>query len=683
MLKKSVVFLFLSATVMADQSSQCIQFYVKTSGELAARLVEKKDEKSARHAARLQWLSEKSQFINELYFPMFIKQFESEFGTTLIPDFKEMFRKLLFEPNGMEKTDWDLLRSGFPRDTKVGEENPNTSPLKYYLNLNHLTIDKQEADAEAILSNLRGKRIELTQIEKVALRVVRVIGRDYDFFKGTELELSENRIKNMKARFLSVFSFDGKTLSDKEIDALYAGHVLNDDIMGTFRFDISQRYDFTRSDKKDAEGKPALYITNEMIADRNQRDLDVIEKWRNPVYEAQLKTKLYDPALRAALESLNKRIEEDPKLLESIKYVRLSVANLIGKEQPFTSSADFGQWLEKQANFFEAGLAKLKEPGVKEKLARMVEGMTRETMYESHVESLKSRLDLSKIEDRKILDFIQSELGNRLFAIVRDEYRRFEPSLFNRTPRVTTKSIEDAIKRNIDQIDDVVKLKRDGSYLFEAVYQFKLKRTGLTKAEAMEIFKLAQRNSQMRLASLVKFDPLARYGFCFARAYFFDVILQKHGVHRDSIKKVFIDGPMSGGLTGWSWHVANMVEREGGGFWVMDLSHGEPQSLTEWFNNYRDHKDEKGNIVQGASKDDRIKLFVAPGERFGRSYWGSQDFETSLKPNYKSVWNKFGADNHYFRDVYKNLDDNNYDNEVKDALSALRDGILDALKIGF
>lgn len=684
MLRTSAFIIFMGAMASADQASQCVQYYLKTSGYIAAKAEQKSKDKEAKHKKRLKWTTEKAQFINELYFPMFIKQFESEFTVSLIPEFKEMFRKLLFAPGSLTTADWNMLRSGFPHDTKVSQENPENSPLKYYLNLNHLTIDKQEHDAEAVLSALRGKRVELTQLEKVALRLVRVIGRDYEFFKGTELELSEDIIKGMKARFLSVFSFQGKTLSDKEIDALYTANVLKDDVMGTYRFDISQVYDFTRSDKQDKDGNPVLYITNEMIAAKNQRDLDIIEKWQNPVVKAELQKKLSDPVMNAALNSLNRRLEKDTRLLDSIKYVRLSVANLIGKEQPFKSSVDFGKWLEKQSRLFEMGIAKLREPGTKEKLSRMTEGLTTDATYEKHLENLKASLDLTRSEDKKIVAFLESDLGQRLFVIVRDEYRRFVPSIFNSTPRVTIASVEAALKRNMDKIEEVVQLKRDHSILFEAIYQFKLKRTGLTEAEAIEIFKLAQRNSQMRLAALTKFDPFARYGFCFARAYFFDLILQKHGVHRDSIKKVFIDGRMSGGLTGWSWHVSNMVEREGGGFWVMDLSHGRPMSVTEWFNDYRDHKDENGKVIQGASKDDRIKLFIAPGERFGRSYWGTQDFNSNLKENYESIWNKVvGVDNRYFRDVAQNLENNNYDVEVKDAFSSLRDDILDALKIGY
>ncbi len=651
MIKLSVLVALTGFTAVAGPN--CVAFYNNQSKTIE-KIAREQTRQAKRDARVMKNIDPK--LVKELYEPMFVKQFESEFGVTLNESYRELFRKLLFEPDSLKtEADWEMLRSGFPHDTKIDQEVPNNSLLKSYLNLNHLTIERQENEAEAILSKIRGKNIQLKQIEIVALRVARVIGRDYDFFAGTNMEISQEQVYRMKNRFLSLFSFGEKNLTDAEQRALFDAHITTDNPVSTYRYAINQVYDFKY---KNANGKEGLYITNEMIDKRNQKVLESAEKYKNPTLTAEINKKLENPKLKASLDRLNTAIENDAGLAESLRFVRLTISGQTGKQNPFKDSNELGQFVEKQTQFFVEALKKLKEPEAKWKVKLLMEGMSEDTLHKDHVASLKVRLDMSKPESRKMIEFMESELGIRLFGVIRTEYRRMEPGFFG-TKKLDIGDLEEIFKRNLGLLEETTDLKRKQPDLFEAVYQFKLVRTGLTKPEAIEIFKIGQRNPVMRLLSLIIFDPLAKYGFCFGRAYWFQKILEAHGIHPDSIGKVLVDGRMKGGISGWGWHIAPTAEREGGGLWVFDQSHGEVQTITKWFSHYHDHM-ENGELVQGAS----------------------QDFK-QMENQYESFWNKFGFDNKYFRDVGRNLEANNYNDEAKHAFKKFRDNIFDALKIGY
>lgn len=688
MIRSSILVTLVGLTVAASPK-ECLEHYGKF--EALLKKAEAKERKDAKRVERLKAIQMNPKIVKELYQPMFVKQFETEFTIQLADDFKAMFQKLLFDPASITPSQWNELRSGFPHDTKVSEENPTASLLKNYLSLNHLTLGRQEQSAEAILSKSRKKNVQLTQLEMVALRVARVIGRDYDFFESSPYKVNDEVIRDMKARFLSLFSFDGKTLSNKELDDLFDANVTVDDPVSTQRYDISQVYNFkykvgekeTGIFNKKKVAIERLYITNEMIEARNERVLLKAEKYKNPKLTAEINKKLENPVLKKGLDELNIELEKDHGLAESMRYVRLLVRKQTGEKNPFKTSDEFGKFVEDQIGHMQDGLAKLNsDPKIEGKIKFLVQGLKENTTYAEHMKALEARIDYNRSGAKDLVIFMKSDLGKRLFEVVREEYARMEPGLFQSTPKIGLDEIKTALERNVGLLEETVAMKRNRPDLFEAGYQFKLIRTGLTKTEVTEIFKIAQRNPAMRLLALVGFDPFARYGFCFGRAFFFNRILDHHGIDAESLGKVLVDGKMSGGLTGWSWHIAQTVEKEGGGMWVLDQSHGEPQDVRTWFNHYRDHE-EGGKIKQGASKDDRIKIFFTPGDRFGRQFWGEQDFDTNLVTQYESILNKLGADHKYFRDVEKSLKANNYNDEAYGEAKKLVDGMLDALRAGF
>lgn len=667
MIKKSIVFTLIGVSAWADPAPICRQFYDADAGVKAEFKKTSDREVKAKNIIS----KEQRKRNEEIYFPMFEDAFKTEFSeSSLDPQFKELFRKLLFEPTSLSDVDWARLRNGVDHKVARGSENVDGSGLKYYFNFNHQTIEKQERQAEAILSKMRGKTVELDQLEKVALRMTRVIGRDYHYFEGTPLQFDKQEIERMKNRFLKLFEVGNVRLTDQEIKELHKFKVLEDDIMSDSRYDLAQDYN-------------PKHVTNEMIEKQNNILVATSEKWKNPVEMQREELLKRDPALRASLRALNEKLVESKELRDSLKFVRLAVANLIGKEQPFKDSKEFGTWLETQNEFLKQGLERLREPGVAAKLARLTEGLTDKSLYQEHMNVLARKMDFTKEDDVKMMEFYQSPLGERLFVIARNELKTLKGGLFGIKPKVTPKVMVDALEKNVRLLDDVLEIKRANPVILDAIYNFKLKRTGLTEFEANEIFNILTYDSSLRPLNLVKFDPNSRFGFCFGRAYFANLILQKHGVHRDSIKKIFIYGPMKGGFFGWNFHVATIVSREDGGFWVMDPSHGKPEKLEDWLNHYRDHK-KNGKVVQGASKNDRLKAHITDGDRFGRNHWGTPDWDTNLKINYPSVWNKMiGSDINYFRDNMEHLEKVDFDKEKKGAFKALFDNILDAANLGY
>ncbi|GEM_PF-3579793 len=664
MLRKSVFLVFLSVAAVADTSTQCLQFYKNQEGKLVARMEEKKHEKTKEFKSRLT--KEQAEIVEKVYVPMFRDAFQTEFSVNLLPEFVEMFRKLMFDPQSITEAE----RASWFQDGGL---------LKGYLGLNHLTVETQENRAETLLTKLRPNdtlkskkgndiKIELSQLELVALRVSRIIGRDFDLFDGTKYAVSEKDIKEMKKRFLDLFTFNGKKLTESEFEAFYEKNLIKDNVMGEERFDLAQVYN-------------AEYVTKEMISARNHRRLQQSMEWKNSFNDANQKLLESDPAFRSAYESLNLRIERDPGLMESIKHVRLALGRKMGKSGGISSKEELSDWIDKENEFYKQGLAKLDEKGIDEKIEFMTDGMTAMTNHKAQLRTVEARLtDLQRKgkvtgdEKKKMLEFLNSELGKRLFQIAREELKHKSPKIFGLIqPKVSARMMKKAFEKQLDLLEEITALKNHSIVMLDVLYRFKMVRTALTWAEVNEVYNILTYDSQLRPLNLAVFDPTSKFGFCFGRAFFANLILQHHGVHKDSIKKVFVYGPMSGGFFGWGFHVATMVAREEGGFWVIDPTHGEPQTLQKWFSQY-----------EKASKDGRIKMDISEGERFGRNFWGTPDMN-NLNDNYGSIWNKIiGTNIQYFKDNMNHLDKNNFDRERNvGPFKAMFDRILDAADLGY
>jgi hypothetical protein len=684
MLKKSIVLSIVGLATLSE-ANQCLdQVYNKLKSPEAVA-VAAKAAKEATLAVRLLeskngLTAEQKKHIDPLYMKLFENAFETEFSINLNEDYIGLFKRILFEPSSLTAAEIKMLRDGTMEQVAPGQENPQGSLLKNYLSLNHLMNERQEKLAEKTLTEVRktGKPVQLTQLEIVALRVASIIGRDAHMLNGSPLALNEAQIKEMKYNFLSFFNFAGKELSRSEFEVLYAKKAIVDDLMSEDRYDYAQTYD------------PA-YVTDKMIQDANQNLLSESRKWRNPFHENVRKELETSTRAKAAFDEVSQRIEQDTELRESLKYVRQQMAkDDMDGSKFFKSPEAFEQYLLSHKKALNLGMGKLSEDGSRKKLEILTRGLRTDSSYTSHMNLIKSKLNPNLEYDKKIIDFLASQEGRKLFFIAREELKHARPlikfKLIPKTrfatlekvrewlnePQVTRTVLEEAFEKEIKNIEKVLALKRESPQMFEAVYKHKLVRTTVNEAEVNELYNILTYDSQLRPMDLVKWDPTSKFGFCFGRAYFGSLIMRHHGIHKDSIKKVFVYGPMSGGLFGWGFHVAVMVAREGGGFWVLDPTHGEPQTLEKWFEPY-----------VKASKDGRIKMYVGPGDRFGRSFWGTPEWK-NLSTNYESIWNKvLGTKLQYFKDNMSHMHENNFDRERNTSLIKENfDRILDIMNVG-
>lgn len=297
----------------------------------------------------------------------------------------------------------------------------------------------------------------------------------------------------------------------------------------------------------------------------------------------------------------------------------------------------------------------------------LLEG-TKSGISEEQAFELKQRfLKFFKFSEQEILSLYESEiLSDQLLKEARfDILSSYDPNEI--TPEMLSAKNEAILKKARHFENEytwrIDKLKNKDPQFYAEVKAGKLKKAAVDQKEIQQIFDTVALNSKTRVFSLWKYDPQGKFGFCFGRALFVHLTALRRGVHKDSIKKVFVVGPMKGFLPGqtWGFHVATMIAKEGGGFWVVDPFEGKPLTLDEWF----EHNNSK-------SQDQRLRLFVAPASRFGRAGFNPVNGD-HLYEGY----------NNYFKDAMKNYKENDFGPEKKVSFPVkLMNKILQYLKIG-
>lgn len=94
-------------------------------------------------------------------------------------------------------------------------------------------------------------------------------------------------------------------------------------------------------------------------------------------------------------------------------------------------------------------------------------------------------------------------------------------------------------------------------------------------------------------------------GFCFGRATYVHLALLRAGVNKDSIKKVWVVGPMESGGLKWQFHVATAVLSTEGQWLVMDTFSGSVMTVAEWL-----------SFMNENSQDNKLRLYVTNPEKF-------------------------------------------------------------------
>lgn len=162
-----------------------------------------------------------------------------------------------------------------------------------------------------------------------------------------------------------------------------------------------------------------------------------------------------------------------------------------------------------------------------------------------------------------------------------------------------------------------------------------IRATHLTLEQAQEVFDHAFDHPVVGASALSKYDPQLVMGFCFGRATFVHLELLRRGVHKDSIRKVYVVGPMQTGDIFWQFHVATSVRGESGQWYTIDpLFAPSAMPLESWM-----------STVKETSIDGTVRFYPTHASKLGPSA-----FEYNKLPVggvNDPIYNK------YFEDMFK------------------------------
>ncbi len=147
-----------------------------------------------------------------------------------------------------------------------------------------------------------------------------------------------------------------------------------------------------------------------------------------------------------------------------------------------------------------------------------------------------------------------------------------------------------------------------------------------------------------------KYDPDVhnQIGYCFGRAWVGHVLAHlKMHLNNESIRKVWVVGPMSEDGIVWHHHVAIAVRRDDGKWFVLDQFYVNPMSVSDWLHEFSVDSD-----------DGKLMLFATKPDRFAPE---STDpiFESTVQNGYNGFFrdniHEFGRDGESIAEQIKDL----------------------------
>lgn len=578
----------------------------------------------------------------ELYFSIIKKAVEMEFSLKMEPFFERTLKKLIFYPHTMTDEQIAAFQSGnFSPLIKVNKSADEFASLKSFFNNPQLINFKQKRLAEDILSKHRALKlpISLNNIEMAALRFSKAIGRDLRLLNSSEQKITENILKELKFNFLRLFKFGGKELSKEEFEVLFNERIIRDDPFNDTRWDYAETY----------EGQ----VKSAWIREENFRTLSELTKKLDFTTEKLLMAAELDPTLKKSYEELLKDLNNLP-LRESLDFIRREFFyQKHDKRSSFANAREFVDFtMEKERTFIN----------LKRDLHELLENFNLQLLNNEIKPAYQLKTFVKKLQENQIIvgkndnnkDILSyfnkyKGKGHELFKIFRElKESNMSINLINIENSINAKLYK--LKPMVNYIQLDFGTTKNNLVHIELLVKTRINRSALTEAEAKDILRILSYTPQIRLLYAKKYDPLRRFGFCFGRAFFGNLILLNNGVRSDAIKKVFVYGPMQfGKFTRWGFHVAVMVAKEGGGYWVIDPTNGKLVTLEEWFPAY-----------DQASTDGRLRLFISDNQRFGRNGWDTPDWQV-LRAQYNSELNQLiKTDYNFFKDGIKVLADNEF-----------------------
>ena len=189
---------------------------------------------------------------------------------------------------------------------------------------------------------------------------------------------------------------------------------------------------------------------------------------------------------------------------------------------------------------------------------------------------------------------------------------------------------EDLYSRREQEINDGVDFDLANGKLLESINSYSPtvsygRAPGISYQQARQLLDEVGRDNKS-IISQPQYETSNVLGLCFARAIFFHLMLLRYGVNKDSIKKIFVVGPMSGsGDIKWQFHTATIVKDSSSGkWWVLDTTFNDPISVTEWVRQMKGRSEDttyrvlRSNLVD---KTKSLRFYITEPEKIGPSGW--------------------------------------------------------------
>jgi hypothetical protein len=151
--------------------------------------------------------------------------------------------------------------------------------------------------------------------------------------------------------------------------------------------------------------------------------------------------------------------------------------------------------------------------------------------------------------------------------------RHLQPGI---RPDVRRQNLTGLIRRLNDET--LTEIKDYGLLLNPA----KSKTDFITQAEAQEILSSIESHPVVGSEQYSKYDPNMEVGFCFGRATYVQMELERRGLKKESVSKLFAISKLNYKGTPWTFHVATLAKGPGSSWWVIDNVVGRVLTPEQW-----------------------------------------------------------------------------------------------------
>ncbi len=147
-----------------------------------------------------------------------------------------------------------------------------------------------------------------------------------------------------------------------------------------------------------------------------------------------------------------------------------------------------------------------------------------------------------------------------------------------------------------------------------------------------------------------QYDPEGELGFCFGRALKLHLDLLRYGVNKESIKKIFVVGPMNVPGQVWQFHVATIVkDLNSNDWWALDTNLKKPVLVDDWMKQYqRFRTDRTFRLFRSPLIDitKSLRFYITQPQKIGPSGW---EYNIQQGGLFDAFYNG------YFKDMFKSF----------------------------